>query len=72
MLAAPCVLILRPYETIKIAQWSHRSPDKVKESVHIPRGIDVETTNPGNILIKCKTITSGRLSVAGRKCTVIT
>jgi hypothetical protein len=43
------------------------SPDKVKESVHIPGGIDVETTNPGNMLIKCKTTTSGRLSVAGFK-----
>jgi hypothetical protein len=67
LLAAPCVLILGPYETIIIAQWAHKNPDKVKETVHIPGGTDIETTNPGTILIKCKTITSGRLSVAGFK-----
>jgi len=67
LLAAPCVLILGPYETIMIAQWAHKSPDKVKESVHVPGCIAVETTNPGTIFIKCKTITSGRLSVAGFK-----
>ena len=67
LLAAPCVPILGPYETIIIAQWAHNSPDKVKESVHIPGGIAIETTNPGTIFIKCKTITSGRLSVAGFK-----
>ena len=67
LLAVPSVLILGPYETIIIAQWAHKSPHKAIESVHIPGGIDVETTNPGTICIKCKTITSGRLSVAGFK-----
>jgi hypothetical protein len=67
LLAAPCVPILGPYETIIIAQWTHKSPDKVKESVHIPGAIDIETTNPGTIFTKCKTITSGRLSAAGFK-----
>jgi len=67
LLAAPCVLILGPYETIITAQWAQKSPDKVKESVHIPGGIDVKTINPGTIFIKCKTIINGRLSVAGFK-----
>ena len=67
LLAAPSVLFMGPYETITIAQWAHKNPDKIKESVHIPGGTDVKTTNSGTICIKCKTITSGRLSVAGFK-----